>query len=79
LTRFGIAKHAILEAGDRVKQCQRGNLATRQDEIAEADFQIDVSVEETLVDSLVSPTQQDAPLFPRKLLDERLIKVRLPA
>ena len=59
LVRTGVAQDAGLQARQGVEQRQRRQLAAREDEVAEAQLEVDMGVDEALVDAFVAPAQQD--------------------
>lgn len=73
LVGLGIAQHAGLQAGHAVEQRHRGQFPAGQDEIAQAQLQVDVAVDEALVDALVAAAQQDRPRAGRELAHDGLV------
>ena len=58
LVRARIAQHTGLQACDSVEQGERRNLAAGKDEVAEAQLEVDVTVDETLVDTFVAGAEK---------------------
>ena len=58
LVRLRVAQHAVLQTRHRVEQRQRRQLAAGQHEVAQAQFEIHVPIQKTLVDALVAAAQQ---------------------
>ena len=56
--RLCIAEHAVLQPRDGVQQGQRRQLTARQNEVAKAQLYVDVTIEKSLIDALVSPAKQ---------------------
>jgi hypothetical protein len=61
LVRAHVAEDAGLQAGDRIEQDQRRDLAAREHVVADAELDVDLGVDETLVDALVAGAEQDRP------------------
>ncbi len=70
LVRARIAEHAGLQARDRIEQRERRNLAAGENEVAEAQLEVDVAIDEALVDAFVARTEQHR--TPAEVADRRL-------
>ena len=57
--RAHVAEHARLQARHGVEQGERRDLAARQDEVAEAEFEVDLAIDEALVDAFVAGAKKN--------------------
>ena len=53
-----VTQHTVLQPGDSIEQNQRRQFAARQNEVAETQLDVDVTVEKSLIDALVPAAQQ---------------------